>query len=167
MLCPARDINHRGGHSFSGAFAAPNDELERGVEAFAFRQRDFDEVFQRFNARHATAVGEYRVAEQRHALLSVEIEMAEPHAVVQHREKIVNVVALGVGDFHIELTGELQRADFFLPDEEHAVVAPASGEFDDQLVIVGAIEQPFVRGYDLLEDVEGIGWDMLVEGGLK
>src|SRR6266851_8842335 len=37
-------LDHRGGHRLLGRLAAPDDQLERRVEALAFREGDIDEV---------------------------------------------------------------------------------------------------------------------------
>src|SRR5512134_2728415 len=61
--CLADGFQQRGGDRLFGGLTAPGDELEGGVEAFAFGERDIDHVLELLDAGALCAAQEHGVAE--------------------------------------------------------------------------------------------------------
>ena len=82
--------------------------------------------------------------------------MPEPKLFVGKGEKLVYGAAAAFWHLHVEAAGEVQGAEFLLPDEIHPIIAPAAGNLDDELLLAGAIMCPVVGDDDLLDKVDGI-----------
>src|SRR5436190_20968338 len=75
-------VDHRHGHRLFRRFAAPDHQLERRIEALAFREGDIDQILDLLGARGADAAQQYGVTERWGIIPGREIEMAEPHLFV-------------------------------------------------------------------------------------
>src|SRR5260370_4404321 len=83
-------LDHRGGHRLLGGLAAPDDQLERRVEALAFRQRDIDELLDLLEARRRDPAQQDRIAERRRGVARGEIAIAGPQPLIGERQKLVD-----------------------------------------------------------------------------
>src|SRR3546814_17022479 len=81
-----------------------------------------------------------------HALVGGEVEMAEPHLLVDQRQKLVDDALLVLGNAMVEGAGEVERVQVLAPDEIHPVVAPLPGGFDQHPVVARPVAGPFVGG---------------------
>src|SRR5262249_14344576 len=52
--------------------------------------------------------------------------------------------------------GKMQRAQLLLPEKIHAVVAPAAGDLDNELVVAWAVMRPVVGDDDFLDQIDRI-----------
>ena len=50
----------------------------------------------------------------------------------------------------------MQRAQLFLPQEVHTVITPAAGDFDDKLLLAGAVMRPVVGDDDFFDEIDRI-----------
>ena len=99
---------------------------------------------------------QHGVTKGRRILFGGKIEMPEPQLFVGERKELVNRAAAALRHLHVEAAGEVQCADLLLPDKIQPVVAPAAGNFDDQLLLAGAVMRPVVGDDDLLDKVNRV-----------
>ena len=127
-----RDLDHRGCHRFGRAFAAPGSRIGRPDRSVRIRSAQFRRGLRGFRlsacARRASAPHSGTAASP----AAAPDRNGQATTGCQHRQQVVDVAAFRVRHLHVELAGELQRADAALPDEKHPVMAPAPGESDDQ-----------------------------------
>ena len=97
------------------------------------------------------------MAEQRHPVIAVHAEMADPKALVRACQQLVKRGAARSGHFQIEGAGEMHGRDLVRPAEIQAVIAPFPWRLGRHLGFGLAVEHPFVGGDDLLHDVERVG----------
>jgi hypothetical protein len=98
----------------------------------------------------------------RQAFLAPQVEVAEPHLLVDQGEQPMDVrVALG-RDADVVGAGEVQRLHILAPGKEHAVVAPAAGDLDGDFPLGGPVERPVVRLDDLLDHFERVRVDFVL-----
>ena len=93
--------------------------------------------------------------------------MPEPERLIGARDHFVDRRLLGVGNAHVEVTGQKHRLNVAVPDRVEMDPAPASGKLHHQLVLAAAIDRPLVgdrQGFHLVERVVD---KALFEGLLK
>jgi hypothetical protein len=95
-----------------------------------------------------------RIAEQHHASLAPDIEMADPQLLVDERNQLLDLIAAAIGHLEVEGAGDVQAFEVFHPVERDVVVAPAAAHGNRDLVVVFALERPVVDGGDGLDDVD-------------
>src|SRR5580698_5934347 len=84
-------LEDRGGQRVGGRLAGPHDVLKGRIEAFAFADRDLDQVVQLLGLEAFGAAQRDGVPEHRQAFLGPEVEVAEPHLLVDQSQQAVNV----------------------------------------------------------------------------
>jgi hypothetical protein len=154
--CLSDAVQHGGLERLAGRLAAPEDELERREEPLAFGDRDVHHVLQALGRGARRAAQQDGVAEDRHPVLAVHAEMADPQALVGLGEQLVQHRAAPLRHLQVEGAGEVHGADLARPAEIQAVIAPFARRLDGHLGVVAAVELPVVGGDDLLHDVEGV-----------
>src|SRR5215468_1100502 len=152
-------LENGGGQRLGRALAGPHHVLEGGIEALAFADRHLDEVIELLGREPRRAAQGDGMAEHRQAFLGPQIEVPQPHLLVDQGQQDVNVVLALARDAHVVGTGEMQRLDVLAPAEEHAVVAPTAGDLDGDLPVGRAIERPVVGGDELLDHLERVQID--------
>src|SRR5579871_3848625 len=152
----AERIDHRRGDRFERAFAAPQHELKCGIKAFAFRQRDVDEIFDLLGAAGADPAQQRGVAKGRRAVFARQVEMAEPQLFVGQRQQLIDRTAPTLRHLHVKAARKVHRAQLFLPDKIKAVITPAAGNFGDQLLFAGPVMRPVVRVGDFFDKINRI-----------
>src|SRR6266436_4181708 len=149
-------IDHRRRDRLSGRLAAPRDELECRIEALAFRQGDIHEILDLFVARCCDAAQQHRVSEGRRVVLRRKIKMPEPKFLVSQRQELVDSTPATLWDLHVEPTGEVHRTYLLLPHEIESIIAPATGNLDNQLLLAGSVMRPVIGDDNLFDKVDGI-----------
>jgi hypothetical protein len=149
-------IENGGGHGFVGGLAAPDHQLKGRIEALAFDQRQLDQIFDLLGADAGHAAQQQGMAEHDRLFFGGDVEMPDPQPLVDAGEKIVDHGPDLGRNLGIEAAAELQCARLFLPDEEQAVIGPASADLDQYLVIRGPLERPIVRDHQFLDQVERV-----------
>src|SRR5258708_32552518 len=149
-------IEAGGGHRFGRILAAPHHVLEGRVEALALVERHVDQIFHLLDRGPARAAQRHRATEGRLVVLARQIEMPRPQALVGERQQLVDRRPAVVRHFEVERAGEMQGAHIGAPGKVDAVVAPFAGNLRHQLIVIGAVERPFVAGDDLFYQVEGL-----------
>src|SRR3546814_1356957 len=79
--------NHGRRNGFLWLFAAPDDELERRVEPLAFAERDVHHILDLFGRRTLGTPQQHGMTEDRQAVFRPEVEVAEPHLLVDHGQQ--------------------------------------------------------------------------------
>jgi hypothetical protein len=97
------------------------------------------------------------MAEQRHAVILIHAEMADPKPFISTGQQFVERGAALFRHFEIERAGKMHCGYFMRPAEIEAVIAPFSGRFRRHLGIRTAVEHPFICGDDLLHHIERVG----------
>ena len=82
-------LDHRRRDRLLRRLAAPDHELERRIEALAFRQGDIDQILNLLGAGGADPAQQYRMTKGRRVVFGREIEMPEPQLLVGQRQKLV------------------------------------------------------------------------------
>ena len=82
--------------------------------------------------------------------------MPEPEFLVSQRQELVDSTPATLRDLHVKPTGEMHRADLLLPHEIKSIIAPATGNLDDQLLLAGPVMRPVIGDDNLLDEVDGI-----------
>jgi len=88
---------------------------------------------------------------------ATQVEMAHPHFLVDQGQQFDNTLPPVAGNLQIEGTGVVEGMHILPPDEEHAIIAPAACRFDDQFLIVGTFERPFICLEHRFQDIQWIG----------
>ena len=90
LLSLADGFDHGGGDGLGGALAASDQMLESRVEALALADRHFENILDLFPGQAAGAAQRHGMAVHGKALVGPQAKMAEPHAVVDQRQKLIN-----------------------------------------------------------------------------
>ena len=91
-----------------------------------------------------------------HVLAAPQVEMADPHLLVDQGDEVQHLVAPPVGHLQVEGAGDVQGLDIGDPGEGDVVFGPASGHGDRHLVVVGPVEGPFVERSEAFQHIERV-----------
>src|SRR5262249_53678655 len=89
-------------------------------------------------------------------VLAPQIEMSDPHLLVDQRDQLLHLAAATVRHFELEGAGEMQRLDIVHPGVGDLIIGPLPGGQDGDLVLARALERPSVGGRDSLDDFERV-----------
>src|SRR6516165_7367173 len=108
-----------------------------------------------------------RVAVHDQPVLNPQVEMPDPHLLVDQRDELLHLAAAALRRFELEGAGEMQRLDVEHPGIGNLIVAPFAGHQDGDLVLARALERPAVGRGHLLHDLERVAlglFDKVDEG---
>src|SRR5271165_3920314 len=143
----------------------PEHELERLIVRLAGGDRRFHHRRALGVARAGPAGEAQRMAEHHQVLLPPKVEMAEPELLVDQLDQLADSRALALRRLEIERARHMQRLQIRNPGEGEIVIRPGAGDDDRNLVLLGAVEGPFVDGGQPLHDVDGM-FGSIVGGSL-
>src|SRR5262245_29837567 len=160
-------VEHGGVERLARRLARPDDELEGGEVALAGVECGCEQRLA-LPARRFDAAGKHqRVAIHDQSVLNPQVEMPDPHLLVDERDELLHLAAAALRHFELEGAGEMQRLDVEHPGIGDLIVAPFAGHQDGDLVLARALERPAVgRGYPL-HDLERVAlglFDTVDEG---
>src|SRR5262249_50632378 len=120
----ARGLEHGGVERLARRLAGPDHELERWIISFAGVERGREQRLA-LPAGGLDAPGEQqRVPVHDQAVLDPEIEMPDPHLLVDQRGELLHLGAAAFWGLELERAGEMQRLDVVHPGERDLVVGP-------------------------------------------
>src|SRR6185437_6026207 len=131
-------LDHRRGDRLLGRLAAPDDELERRIEALAFGERDINQILDLLDASAVAAAQQHALAE-RGTLIVSEIEMADPQPLVHHRQQLMRGRTAAARHLEFEAAGILQGVDRRFPYEMQAIGTPATNDLDHHFIVARAV----------------------------
>src|SRR5262249_3607902 len=108
-----------------------------------------------------------RVAIHDQSVLNPQVEMPDPHLLVDERDELLHLAAAALRHFELEGAGEMQRLDVEHPGIGNLIVAPFSRHQDGDLVLACALERPAVGRGHPLHDLERVAmglFDKVDEG---
>jgi hypothetical protein len=89
-------------------------------------------------------------------VLNPEIEMADPHLLVDEGNQQLDFRAAPLRHFQLESAGKMQRFDIKHPGVGDLIVGPFAGDEDCDFLIARALEGPAVGRCYPLDDIERI-----------
>src|SRR5262249_61337754 len=94
------------------------------------------------------------MAEHDDAGLGPDVEMPDPHLLVDETDQPLHIGQTRLRHLHVEGASQVQRLDLVHPGERHLVIGPAAGNDETDLVLAGPFERPVVAGSHMLDDIE-------------
>src|SRR5262245_65967079 len=94
--------------------------------------------------------------EHHQSVLAPEIEMADPHLLVDQSGQELHLGAAAFRRLDLERAGQMQRFDIVHPGKGDLVVAPLAAHQDRDLVLASALKRPVVRRRHALDYFERI-----------
>src|SRR6266567_493024 len=147
-------IDQRRGDRFARRLAAPQHELEHGIEALALLDRGLGDGFRLFETEPLARVEDRRMAKDDQSRARPHLEMAEPELLIHQAQRLVDRAALLDRHLDVGEGEELQNLVFGAPDAAQFVLRPAAGRRGDDLAVTGALACPAARLEILLEDLD-------------
>src|SRR5262249_24720185 len=136
--------------------ACPHHELECRIVALAgiegSRQQHLALPARRFDP----ASKQQRMAKHYQPVARPEIEMSDPQLSVHHCNQALDLGGTTLGNLQFERAGKMQRLDVVHPGEGDLIVSPLPSHHDSEFVFGCTLEQPLVRGRDVLDHFERI-----------
>src|SRR6266487_4537701 len=149
-------VEHGGVERLARRLARPDDELEGGEVPLAGIERGREQRLA-LPARRLDAAGQHqRVAVHDQPVLNPQVEMPDPHLLVDQRDELLHLAAAALRHFELEGAGEMQRLDVEHPGIGNLIVAPFAGHQDGDLVLARALERPAVGRGHPLHDLERV-----------
>src|SRR5215475_1700568 len=149
-------LEHGGVERLARGLAGPDHELEGREVALAGVERGAQERFA-LPARGFDAAGQHqRVPVHDQPVLGPEVEMPDPHLLVDQRDQQLHLAVQALRHLELEGAGEMQRLDVEHPGVGDLVVRPLAGHQDGDFVLARALERPAVGAGHPLDDVEGV-----------
>src|SRR5579871_5442692 len=149
-------LEHGRRHRLVRALAAPEQELEGGIEALAFGYGDIDQILELLRGNAARTPQQDRMAEHGLGLLQGKIEMPEPEFFVHAPQELQEGAPAMARHPHVDDAGEADGAQILLPDEKQPIVRPPPSQFDRHLLGGIPVEAPLVGVHQFFQDIEGI-----------
>src|SRR5262245_23483612 len=160
-------VEHGGVERLARRLARPDHELEGGEVALAGVECGREQRLA-LPARRFDAAGKHqRVAIHDQSVLNPQVEMPDPHLLVDERDELLHLAAAALRHFELEGAGEMQRLDVEHPGIGNLIVAPFSRHQDGDLVLACALERPAVGRGHPLHDLERVAmglFDKVDEG---
>jgi hypothetical protein len=146
----------RRGDGFARRFAAPQHELEHGVEALALLDRGLGDGFGLLKAQPLVLarIENGRMAKDDQAGARPHFEMAEPQLLVDQAQRLVDRGPFLDRYLDVGESEELQDLVLGPPNAAQLVLRPAAGRGRDDLAFGRAFASPPARLEILLEDFD-------------
>src|ERR1700693_727619 len=149
-------LEHGGIEGLAGSLAGPDHELEGREIALAAIERGPQQSFALPARGFHAARQDQRVPVHHDAVLGPQIEMPDPHLLVDQRDQLLHHRATALRHLELERAGQMQGLDVVHPGEGDLIVGPFPAHQDGDLVLAGALERPVVRRRHAFYDLEGI-----------
>ena len=90
------------------------------------------------------------------AFLRPDLEVAEPDALIDQRQKLMRLNALGLAGLEVEGQAQLQAVGLRPPGEPQLVVLPVAGQGEGEIPVLGAVEFQILSRQHVLNHVQRV-----------